>query len=251
MSSNSSAILFKNVSKKYLIGEQYYPSLRDWVSTFFSREFFEGKKSFYALRDFNLSIAPGKSVGIIGPNGAGKSTILKLISRVIIPTSGSIETKGKIAGLLELGAGFHPELTGRENIFFQGAILGMSKAEIEKQTSDIIAFSGLGEFIDSPIKHFSSGMYARLGFSVAVHLNPDILLIDEILAVGDLAFYNKCVTFMKEFCRDPRRTVVFVTHSLSSIRDICDEVLWIENGTLYRKGDVKKITKEYEKQYGR
>lgn len=243
--SKTNAVIFKNVSKQYLFGSDYYPSLRDWVASFFSREFFRGKKSFYALRNISFSIKQGESVGFIGLNGAGKSTILKLISKVIVPTSGTVRTNGKIAGLLELGAGFHPELTGRENIFFQGTILGMNKEEIAEYTDAIIAFAGLGDFIDSPVKHFSSGMYARLGFSIAVHLDPDILLIDEVLAVGDAEFREKCYKRINQFCENAHKTVVLVGHSLSMIERFCHRAYWLNQGEIIAEGKPKKIIKKY------
>lgn len=246
---NSVAISFKSVSKQYLTGERYYPSLRDWISTFFSKEFFKGKKTFYALKNVSFTIRKGETVGFIGQNGAGKSTILKLISKVSAPTSGSIIRQGKIAGLLELGAGFHPELTGRENIFFQGAILGMTKVEIAERTANIIDFAGLGEFIDSPVKHFSSGMYARLGFSIAIHLDPDILLIDEVLAVGDIQFQEKCFSKIDDFCHNREKAVVIVSHNLSMVKRLCQRVFLLKNGEVISEGKPRKIFALYRDMY--
>lgn len=245
MSKDGVAVEFRQVSKRYLTGAKYYPSLRDWVTTFFSREFFKGKKSFYALRNISFAVKQGESVGFIGPNGAGKSTILKLISKVTMPTSGSILTNGKIAGLLELGAGFHPELTGRENIFFQGAILGMSQEEIVERTDNIISFADLGEFINSPIKHFSSGMYARLGFSVAIHLDPDILLIDEILAVGDAEFREKCYAIIERFCQDTNKSIILVSHDLPMLKRLCQRLYWIDKGEIIDKGSPRTVISNY------
>lgn len=250
MSKDAIAVAFHHVSKRYLTGSKYYPSLRDWVATFFSREFFKGKQSFYALHGLNFTVRKGEVVGFIGPNGSGKSTILRLISRVTLPTSGSIETNGKIAGLLELGAGFHPELTGRENIFFQGSILGMDKSEIAERTHDIIAFAALGEFIDSPIKHFSSGMYARLGFSVAIHLNPDVLLIDEVLAVGDAQFREKCYSRIEQFCENTTKSVILVSHSLPMLDRLCQRLYWIDKGEIVDEGLPKEIISKYLKHTG-
>lgn len=245
MVQNTVAVAFKNVSKKYLTGEKYYPSLRDWVATFFSREFFKGKKSFFALKDLTFSIRRGESIGFIGPNGAGKSTILQLISRVISPTSGQIDAHGRVAGLLELGAGFHPELTGRENIFFQGTIMGMRRQEIEDRAEDIIAFADLGEFIDSPVKHFSSGMYARLGFAVAIHVNPDVLLVDEILSVGDAAFQEKCYSTIEKLCHRGDITVVMVSHNLPILERLCQRLYFLDKGKVIASGEPKKIIRLY------
>lgn len=247
MTKNSASVSFRNVSKRYLIGPKYYPSIREWVATFFSKEFFKGKESFFALRNLNFTIMKGETVGFIGPNGAGKSTILKLISKVVVPTSGKIETNGKITGFLELGAGFHPELTGRENIFFQGSILGMSRKEIVQRTDDIVSFAGLGEFIDSPIKLFSSGMYARLGFSVAIHLDPDILLIDEVLAVGDAEFKEKCYSRLEKYFSAKDKTIIIVSHNISMLERLCTRLYWIDKGKIVEKGKPKDISSRYHK----
>lgn len=244
---NQRAILFNDVSKRYLIGPKYYPSLREWIASFFSKEFFKGKDSFYALRKLNISIDKGESVGLVGPNGAGKTTILKLISKVTAPTSGEIVVDGRVAGLLELGAGFHPELTGRENILFQGTVLGMSRQEIEDKTDDIISFAGLGEFINSPIKQFSSGMHARLGFSIAIHLQPDILLIDEVLAVGDQGFREKSYRKIESFCKDSEKTIVIASHSLPMITRLCERVFWIDKGAIVQDGKPKSVLERYTK----
>jgi ABC-type polysaccharide/polyol phosphate transport system ATPase subunit len=247
MIGNQVAVAFNQVSKKYLVGEKYYPSLRDWVATFFSKEFFKGKKSFYALKDLSFEVRKGESVGFIGPNGAGKSTILKLISRITVPTSGEIGVNGKVAGLLELGAGFHPELTGRENIYFQGAILGMDKRQIEELMGKIIRFSGLRSFIDSPVKHYSSGMHARLGFSVAIHLDPEILLIDEVLAVGDAEFRKKCHKRIESFFKDGNKTVILVAHNLGMIEKLCQRAYWLDRGKLVEVGEPGEVIGRYLK----
>ncbi len=239
------AVEFDHVSKKFLIGPNYYPSLREWVATFFSREYFIGKESFYALKDLTFRIKKGESVGFIGPNGAGKSTILKLIARVTAATEGEIRISGKVTGLLELGAGFHPELTGRENVFFKGTILGMSKKEIEKRMDDIVSFADLGQFIDTPIKLFSSGMYARLGFAVAIHLDPEIFIIDEILSVGDASFVEKCYRRIEEFCQDPQRTTIIVSHNLGMLKRLCTRLYLLEKGQVIAEGNPKTIIKQY------
>ncbi|OGY21984.1 MAG: hypothetical protein A3A65_02990 [Candidatus Chisholmbacteria bacterium RIFCSPLOWO2_01_FULL_49_14] len=246
---DNTAVSFSHISKQFLIGPKYYPSLRDWVVTFFSREFFRGKQSFYALQDLTFTIRKGESVGFIGPNGAGKSTILKLIARVSLPTSGVLRVNGKVAGLLELGAGFHPELTGRENIYFKGTILGMSKSVISEKMQTIIDFADLGQFIDSPIKLFSSGMYARLGFSVAIHLNPEILLIDEILSVGDASFVEKCYRKIEEFCEDKDRTTIIVSHNLGMLKRLCHRLFLLEQGRIVAEGQPKRIVDTYLKKH--
>ncbi|OGY18498.1 MAG: hypothetical protein A3F04_02020 [Candidatus Chisholmbacteria bacterium RIFCSPHIGHO2_12_FULL_49_9] len=245
MANHQTAVEFHQVSKKFLIGENYYPSLREWIATFFSREFFIGKESFYALRDLNFIVKKGESVGFIGPNGAGKSTILKLIARVTIPTDGVVRINGKVTGLLELGAGFHPELTGRENIFFKGTILGMGKKEIEKRMDEIVAFADLGQFIDSPIKLFSSGMYARLGFAVAIHLDPEILLIDEILSVGDASFVEKCYRRIEHFCQNPNKTTMIVSHNLGMLKRLCSRLYLLDKGRIIAEGKPKTIIQQY------
>lgn len=244
------AVAFQRVSKRYLTGERYYPSLRDWVATCFSREFFRGRQSFYALRDLTFAVYEGESVGFIGVNGSGKSTVLKLISKVTKPSSGTISVHGQVTGLLELGAGFHPELTGRENIFFQGTILGMSKHQIAERTDAIIDFAGLEEFIDAPVKHYSSGMYARLGFSIAIHLEPQILLIDEVLVVGDAAFIKKCYTRIEEFCTNATRAVIIVSHNLGMLKRLCKRLYLLDKGHLIAEGEPAEIVRYYLKHFG-
>lgn len=185
--------------------------------------------TFWALRDINLKINQGEILGIIGRNGAGKSTLLKILSRVTAPTRGIIKAKGRIASLLEVGTGFHPELTGRENIFLNGAILGMSKQEIRKDLDEIIDFSGVGKFIDTPVKRYSSGMYVRLAFSVAAHLKPEILVVDEVLAVGDAQFQKKCIGKMQTIGKEGR-TVLFVSHNLGAVRNLCNRAILLSEG---------------------
>lgn len=203
------------------------------------------KQQFVALNKLNLNIEQGKVLGLIGQNGAGKSTLLKILSRITYPSSGSVEIHGRLASLLEVGTGFHPELSGRENVFLNGAILGMQRHEIEAHFEEIIAFSGVGEFIDTAVKHYSSGMYVRLAFSVAAHLHSDILLVDEVLAVGDAEFQKKCLGKMNEATKSGGRTIVFVSHNLRAIRDLCDEVVWLEAGQIKQQGPAKEVVNAY------
>ena len=197
-----------------------------------------------ALSAINLEIKKGEVVGIIGKNGAGKSTLLKLLSEVTNPTTGSIKVKGKIAALLEVGTGFHPELTGRENIFLNGAILGMNKKEIDSRIEEIIDFSGVAKYIDTPVKRYSSGMKVRLGFAVAAHLDPEILIVDEVLAVGDIAFQNKCISKMESVAKDGK-TVIVVSHNMSSITRMCSRAILLENGTVVKSGEVDTVVQYY------
>jgi len=199
---------------------------------------------FCALRDINLEVKQGEVLGIIGKNGAGKSTLLKILSRVTAPTRGNIKVKGRIASLLEVGTGFHPELTGRENIFINGAILGMSKYEVKKKLDEIIEFSGVSEFIDTPVKRYSSGMYVRLAFAVAAHLEPEILVVDEVLAVGDAEFQKKCLGKMGDVASQGR-TVLFVSHNMSAITRLCGRAILIDQGQLVANGDAREITNLY------
>ncbi len=201
-------------------------------------------ETFWALQDINLAIKKGETVGIIGPNGAGKSTLLKLMAGVTKPTKGEIKINGQIAPLIELGAGFHPELTGRENVTLNGVILGLSKKEIEEKFKEIVDFAELWEFIDQPIKHYSSGMYLRLAFSVAVHTNPDILLIDEILAVGDSSFQAKCFAKMEEF-KKAGVTIIFVSHALGQIQSFCTRAVYLDEHRIIADGDVKEVCERY------
>jgi len=199
---------------------------------------------FWALRDINLEVKQGEILGIIGKNGAGKSTLLKILSRVTAPSRGNINIKGRIASLLEVGTGFHPELTGLENIFMNGAILGMSKQEIKSKLSEIINFSGVESFIDTPVKRYSSGMYVRLAFAVAAHLEPEILIIDEVLAVGDAEFQEKCLGKMGEVSREGR-TVLFVSHNLGSVRKLCSRGILLDNGKVDFTGNVSECIDSY------
>jgi lipopolysaccharide transport system ATP-binding protein len=203
----------------------------------------EGQE-FWALRDVSFEVKQGEILGVIGRNGAGKSTLLKILSRVTAPTSGEVKVKGRIASLLEVGTGFHPELTGRENIFLNGAILGMTKAEIRKKFDEIVDFSGVEDFIDTPVKRYSSGMYVRLAFAVAAHLEPEILIVDEVLAVGDAEFQKKCIGKMQDVAGHGR-TILFVSHNMAAIKNLCENGLFLEGGCIRKKGEVDKIIRDY------
>lgn len=196
------------------------------------------------LKDINLDIKKGETVALIGINGSGKSTLLKLMTKIIYPTSGTIETKGKLTSLLELGAGFHPDFTGRENIYFNAAIFGLTRKEIDERLNDIIAFSELEEFIDNPVRTYSSGQYMRLAFSIAINVDAEILLIDEILAVGDQHFQDKCFSKLEEL-RDSDKTIVIVSHSLSSVEKLCTRGIWIHEGKVMKDGKIKTVIKDY------
>ena len=200
---------------------------------------------FWALRDVSLEVAPGEVVGLIGPNGAGKSTLLKLLARITPPTEGRIELRGRVASLLEVGTGFHPELTGRENVYLNGAILGLSRQEIARRFDEIVEFSGVEKFIDTPVKRYSSGMSVRLGFAVAAHLDAEIMLVDEVLAVGDAAFQRKCMDKIRELTVEEGRTIVFVSHNLAWVERLCDRVVLIENGVIAAHGPVAKVIAGY------
>lgn len=231
----SSIIEIRGLGKKYKLAEaQRYLALRDVISNagkqLFNKK--EKQKEFWALKDIHFDIKPGERVGIIGRNGAGKSTLLKILSRITPPTTGNIKLHGRVASLLEVGTGFHPELTGRENIYLNGSILGLKKTEINRQLDAIIDFSGVEKFIDTPIKHYSSGMQLRLAFSVAAHLEPEILLIDEVLAVGDYEFQKKCLGKMEEVSKKDGRTILFVSHDLSAISTLTEKCLLLDNGIM-------------------
>jgi lipopolysaccharide transport system ATP-binding protein len=201
-------------------------------------------ETFWALKDVSFEVKHGEIVGIIGRNGAGKSTLLKILSRITEPTEGRGEIHGRVGSLLEVGTGFHPELSGRENLFLNGAILGMRKAEIERKFDEIVTFAEIDRFIDTPVKHYSSGMYVRLAFAVAAHLEPEILLVDEVLAVGDAAFQNKCLGKMSEVSR-AGRTVVFISHNMAAVENLCDRGILLENGRLTFSGDMKQTVEHY------
>ena len=247
----------KKLSKKYRIGHQEsYLALRDRIAeglrkpfTIFSRKktvssSSSSREDFWALRDISFNVSQGEVVGVIGRNGAGKTTLLKIFSRITYPTEGEIRMRGRVGSLLEVGTGFHPELTGRENIYFNGSILGMKKREIDKNFDAIVDFSGVEKFIDTPVKRFSSGMQVRLAFSVAAHLDPEILLVDEVLAVGDVKFQQKCLGKMKEVAKGGR-TVLFVSHNMSAITKLCGRTLLLEQGKLVMDGDTQAVVAKY------
>jgi lipopolysaccharide transport system ATP-binding protein len=199
----------------------------------------------WSLKDINLDVESGDAVGILGKNGAGKSTLLKILSRVTGPTTGSIKMKGRVASLLEVGTGFHPELTGRENVFLNGAILGMSVQEIKRKFDEIVDFSGVERYIDTPVKRYSSGMYVRLAFAVAAHLESEILIVDEVLAVGDFNFRKKCLGKMKDINQNKSKTLLFVSHDLSSIKNLCNKAICLENGQIKKTGTTEEVAQYY------
>jgi lipopolysaccharide transport system ATP-binding protein len=225
-----------NVSKRYRIEHlsRTYPTFREKILQTFQRSG-HSSEEFWALKDVSFTTSPGESMGIIGRNGAGKSTLLKILSKITPPTSGKIISRGRIASLLEVGTGFHPELTGRENIFFNGSLLGMKRREIDDKFDEIVAFSGVEKFLDTPLKHFSSGMQLRLAFAVAAFLEPEILIIDEVLAVGDAEFQKKCLGKMQNVI-DQGRTVLFVSHNLHAIKSFCNKNIWVDNGKIKQIG---------------
>jgi lipopolysaccharide transport system ATP-binding protein len=211
------------------------------------REDADNNEYVWALQDINFSVKQGEVLGIIGRNGAGKSTLLKLLSKVTSPTKGNIKVKGRIASLLEVGTGFHPELSGRENIFLNGAILGMTKTEIRSKFDEIVAFSGVEKYIDTPVKRYSSGMYVRLAFAVAAHLEPEILIVDEVLAVGDAEFQKKCLGKMKDVSGEGR-TVLFVSHNMLAVKSLCNQGVLLMNGSINSIGNIDNVVQQYEKQ---
>jgi len=252
----SKIIEAKNISKKYIIGERYrYLALRDTLAYMISSplRWFKGKvkskrenkNEFWALKDINFSVEEGEVLGIIGHNGAGKSTLLKILSKITPPTTGEIRLEGRVGSLLEVGTGFHPELTGKENIFLNGAILGMRKKEIERKFDEIVEFSGIDKFLDTPVKRYSSGMYVRLAFSVAAHLEPEILIIDEVLSVGDLEFQKKCLGKMKDITKQAGRTVLFVSHNMNAVRSLCSKAILLNKGTIQKYGDCSEVIDLY------
>lgn len=249
------AIRVENLSKEYVIGGRGVAreNLREMLSRSISsplRRVLRGVRPavsmerFWALKDISFEVSEGEAVGIIGRNGAGKSTLLKILSRVTAPTEGRAELRGRVSSLLEVGTGFHPELTGRENVYLNGAILGMRRAEIREKFDEIVAFSEIDKFIDTPVKRYSSGMYVRLAFSVAAHLEPEILVVDEVLAVGDASFQKKCIGKMEEV-RKGGRTILFVSHSMPAVRNICQRALWIDGGRIVRTGSAAEVADEY------
>jgi lipopolysaccharide transport system ATP-binding protein len=240
---------FEHVSKKFRRGE-LHDSLRDLLpslATSFLRRAGRtelGQREFWALEDVTFGVEKGEALGIIGPNGAGKSTVLKILVGIMNPTSGTKTVRGSLSALIEVGAGFHPDLTGRENIFLNGAILGMSRQQIRTRLDDIVEFSGLAKFIDTPVKRYSSGMYARLGFSIACHVQPDILVVDEVLSVGDWSFQNKSMAKMKSVVQSGA-TVIFVSHNLKAVVELCDRVIYLEEGHVQAMGRPSEVVDRY------
>ena len=240
----------EGLGKRYRVGErERYLALRDVLTRAFSAPLRRGPRRtpdyLWALRDVSFDISRGEVVGLIGRNGAGKTTLLKLLSRITRPTAGFAEVRGRVGSLLEVGTGFHPELTGRENIYLSGAILGMSKREIDRKQDAIVAFSGVERYLDTPLKYFSTGMQMRLAFAVAAHLEPEILFVDEVLAVGDLEFQKKCLGKMQDIS-ESGRTIIFVSHQMNQIRRLCQRVLWVNDGQIREEGSTGKVIASYE-----
>ena len=259
----STIIKVENLGKSYLIGHQRerYVALRDVLANKARQVASKTKnilsggqliagnelEEFWALKDINFEVQQGDRVGIIGRNGAGKSTLLKVLSRIIEPTTGRIQLRGRVASLLEVGTGFHPELSGRENIYLNGAILGMSQSEVRKKFDEIVDFAGVEKFLDTPVKRYSSGMYVRLAFAVAAHLEPEILIIDEVLAVGDAEFQKKCLGKMEDVSKNDGRTVLFVSHNMGAIATLCNKGMLLQNGTIIQDGTINLVIDEYSK----
>lgn len=241
---SENAIEVRNLYKKFKIQYDKPTTLKERIVGLFNKKNIEYHE---VLKNINIDIKKGETVALIGTNGSGKSTLLKLMTQILYPDSGSLETNGKLTSLLELGAGFHPDFTGRENIYFNASIFGLSRSEIDKRIDDIIDFSELSEFIDNPVRTYSSGMYMRLAFSIAINVDAEILLIDEILAVGDQHFQEKCFAKLKEL-RNTDRTIVIVSHSLNTIKDLCTRAIWLYKGEFRLDGDPAYVISEYLKQ---
>jgi len=247
---NQPAVVFDRVWKKFRRGERH-DSLRDAVTALVKKPFARRPErdaleaqEFWALKDVSFEVQPGEAIGIIGPNGAGKSTTLKLLTKILKPTMGACRVRGRVGALIEIAAGFHPDLTGRENLYLQGAILGMNRAEVAGKLDEMIEFSGIRDFIDTPVKRYSSGMNARLGFAVAAHVNPDVLLIDEVLAVGDFSFQQKCFARLAEFRRSGA-AIVFVSHNMQAIVSLCDKALLLRPGRSALMAPVGEVASLY------
>lgn len=257
--SNSPIIIVKNIGKKYNINHQQggYITLRDIMTNAFKNPLkflkrktknilgLETKEEFWALKDVNFEVMKGEVIGIIGRNGAGKSTLLKILSQITPPTTGEIRINGTVGSLLEVGTGFHPELTGRENIFLNGAILGMKKKEIVKKFDEIVKFADIEKFLDTPVKYYSSGMYVRLAFSVASHMDTDILIIDEVLAVGDAEFQKKCLGKMEDITQKEGRTILFVSHNMGALSQLCSKSILLSEGKIEKIDDTQKVIDFY------
>ena len=258
---SNNIIEVKDISKKYLIDHERggYVTLRDVLANVIHKPFafaktkakravgLEKREDFWALKGISFNVQKGEVIGIIGRNGAGKSTLLKILSQITPPTEGEIILRGRVGSLLEVGTGFHPELTGRENIFLNGAILGMKRTEIVRKFDAIVEFAGIGKFLDTPVKRYSSGMYVRLAFSVAAHMEPDILIVDEVLAVGDAEFQKKCLGKMQEVTRTEGRTILFVSHNLAAIQSLCPKTVLLEGGKIKMSGETKLVIDCYLK----
>ncbi len=242
------AIKITHVSKDFKLYYDKAHTLKEKL-LFFSKKNKDKNHILHVLKDINLEIKKGETVALIGTNGSGKSTLLKLMNRIIYPNTGRISVNGKLTSLIELGAGFHDDFTGRENIYFNASIFGLTKEQIDKKIDDIISFSELGEFIDNPVRTYSSGMYMRLAFSVAINVEADILLIDEILAVGDQHFQDKCFTKLKEL-KSQGKTIVIVTHSMTQVKAFCDRAVWLYEGKIRDDGPVNRVLEEYLKVCG-
>jgi ABC-type polysaccharide/polyol phosphate transport system ATPase subunit len=241
-------ITVDQVSKRYRISQLGAKSMREELTRagrwLFARRTLCEKEEFYALRNVSLEVERGETVGFIGPNGSGKSTLLKLLARIIYPTNGKITVRGSVASLIEVGAGFHPELTGRENIFLYGSIMGMKRSEVRAKFDRIVDFAELARFIDTPVKRYSSGMYVRLGFAVAAHINPHVLLVDEVLAVGDASFQSKCQRRIEELRRNGM-TIAFVSHDMSAVERLCKRVFFLHQGNIEAEGDPQQVIRDY------
>jgi ABC-2 type transport system ATP-binding protein/lipopolysaccharide transport system ATP-binding protein len=237
----------QQLSKRYRLGEGGYVTLREQVSGRLprrGRSEVERRQDVWALRDVDLEIEEGDVVGIVGRNGAGKTTLLKTVARIVRPTTGVVRLRGRVGALLEVGTGFHPELTGRENVYLNGVVLGMSRREIRQRFDDIVEFAGVERFLDTPLKRYSSGMYLRLAFAVAAHVDPDILIVDEVLAVGDAEFQRRCLGRMSEFGREGR-TVLFVSHDTGAVGRLCKRGIWLDRGKIQTFGDAHSVIDEY------
>ncbi|WP_432718338.1 ABC transporter ATP-binding protein [Pectinatus frisingensis] len=250
MSDYTTAIEFKNVSKKYIISNVFQQGIKGLLLNIFRPSYKHTAITYTALENINFKIKKGESFGLIGKNGAGKSTTLGLIAKVLYPTDGIIEVNGRVAPLLELGAGFHNDLTGRENVMVNGVLLGLTIQQVYEKMDDIIEFSGLQNFIDLPMRTYSTGMFVRLGFSIAINTDPDILLVDEVLAVGDVDFQEKCIDVMKNF-KKKGVTIVFVSHEIKAAEIICDRVAYIDNHTIAGIGTPSEMMDRYISVHGR
>lgn len=249
--SRQAVIIAEHISKIYRLGRRRSGSFRETISDrftgLFTKNVATAASEFRALNDVSFHVNPGEVMGIIGKNGAGKSTLLKILSRITAPSNGKVEITGRVSSLLEVGTGFHPELTGRENIFMNGAILGMKNSEIKSKFDEIVAFAGIGPFLDTPVKRYSSGMYVRLAFAVAAHLEPEILIIDEVLAVGDAEFQKKCLGKMKSVSEQDGRTVLFVSHNMGAVARLCQRALILEQGNILFDGNSMEAIQQYHR----